>query len=256
MRSRRAAVSLSIDPVQRTTNLVLALSNAMEREIVAGQLRPGDRLPPQSELAASAGVSRTVVREAVASLRAAGLVETRQGAGAFVADRPRFGLGGRLEPGEVEDILSVLELRLAAETEGAALAAGRRTGSHLAALDGAIESLRQAAHAGGDGIAADLAFHRTLAEATGNVYFVRFLESLGERSIPRQRLPDSAQPSASMSDYLEMVAAEHQAIRDAVAAQDAVLAAAAMRGHLAGSRKRYAESREALAAAGAQQSGA
>lgn len=248
MRPRTAAVSLSLDPVQRATNLVFALSEAVEQEIVAGRLQPGDRLPPQSELAASAGVSRTVVREAVASLRAAGLVETRQGAGAFVVARNRFGFGARLKASDLDDILSVLELRLAAEAEGAALAAARRTDEQLAALDAAIESLRQAARAGGDGIPADLAFHRTLAEATGNRYFVQFLESLGELSIPRRRLA-VGKPSRDMTEYLEMVAGEHQAIRDAVAAQDAVLAAAAMRGHLAGSRKRYAEGRDVPAAA-------
>jgi GntR family transcriptional repressor for pyruvate dehydrogenase complex len=247
MRARTAAVSLSLDPMQRNSNLVLALSEAMEREIAAGRLRPGDRLPPQSQLAASTGVSRTVVREAVASLRAAGLVETRQGAGAFVLARNRIGLGGRLGPAEVEDILSVLELRLAVEAEAAALAAARRNDGHLAALDEAIAALRQAARAGGDGIASDLAFHRTLAEATGNLYFVQFLESLGELSIPRRRILASGRNAAGMKAYLEMVAGEHQAIRDAVAAHDPVLAAAAMRGHLAGSRKRYAEDSEAHA---------
>jgi len=249
MRSRAGAVSLSLDPMERNSNLVLGLAEAIEHEITAGRLRPGDRLPPQAELAAVTGVSRTVVREAVASLRAAGLVETRQGAGAFILARThRFGLAGQLRPADVEDILSVLELRLAVEAEGAALAAARRTEAQLGVLDQAIRTLDEQARAGGDGIAVDLLFHRTLAEATGNAYFVQFLESLGELSIPRRRLLAAGNPPADMTVYLEMVAGEHRAIRDAVAAHDPALAAAAMRNHLAGSRRRYAQIRDAAAA--------
>src|SRR3954471_17552606 len=69
---------------QPRTNLVATVTETLRREIVEGRLKPGDRLPTDAALGASAGVSRTVVREAVASLKAEGFVETRQGAGAFV----------------------------------------------------------------------------------------------------------------------------------------------------------------------------
>src|SRR5690242_3328561 len=70
-------------------NLVATVTDTLRREIVEGRLQPGDKLPTEAALGASAKVSRTVVREAVASLKAEGLVETRQGAGAFVLAAPK-----------------------------------------------------------------------------------------------------------------------------------------------------------------------
>src|SRR5690606_31767419 len=95
----------------------------------------GDQLPTEKELIETMNVSRTVVREAVAQLRAEGLVTTRQGLGAFVATdalvRPL-----RFEPdsGSVESLLKLTELRLAIELEGAALAALRATPGQLARI--------------------------------------------------------------------------------------------------------------------------
>jgi DNA-binding FadR family transcriptional regulator len=229
---------LPLAQVPRSKNLVAMLSESLEREIREGRLGPGDRLPTEAALAARAGVSRTVVREAVAALKASGLVETRQGAGAFVRQpRPLLAAIGMVERATVEDILSILELRLAVEVEAAALAAERRRDEDVAALDAAMADQAASRAAGEDGVAADLAFHRALAGATGNPYFGRFLDQLGELALPRRRLL----PAGSYGeDYLMLVEAEHRGIRDAVAAGDAAEAAIAMRLHLAGSRNRYA----------------
>ena len=98
-------------------------------EIEQGRWKPGDRLPAESSLAATFGVSRTVIREAVSALKAAGLVSSRQGRGMFVVEPPRrepfLGITG--DPASLEDALALLELRLALETEMSALAAERRT---------------------------------------------------------------------------------------------------------------------------------
>ena len=245
---RPEAASLTIDTIGRKKNLVSSLVEAMEREIAEGRLRPGDRLPPESSLAASAGVSRTVVREAVAALRAANLVETRQGAGAFVLSplrSPRMAAGiGRAT---VEEILAMLELRLAVEVESAALAAARRNEADIDALDAAIAAMDEEAE--DRAIGSDLAFHGALAAATRNRYFSEFLQNLGEMAMPRRHLARAAFDTPALEPHLQLVRAEHKAIRDAVAARDGVLAAAAMRGHLAGSRSRYA----ALIKAGADE---
>lgn len=239
MTERSAAPTpLPLGTVPRTKNLVAMLAETLEREIREGRLSPGDRLPTEAALSASAGVSRTVVREAVAALKAAGLVETRQGAGAFVLQPPaRLGGLGPIERATVEDILSILELRLAVEVEAATLAAARRTPEDVAALDAAIAAIAADREAGGDAVASDLAFHRAVAAATRNPYFGRFLDQLGELALPRRRLLPAARFGA---DYLALVEREHRAIRDAIAAGDTTLAGAAMRGHLAGSRARYA----------------
>ena len=222
----------------RAKNLVATLAETLEREIRDGRLKPGDRLPTEAALSASAGVSRTVVREAVAALKAAGLVETRQGAGAFVIEpQSRFVGLGPIERATVQDILRILELRLAVEVEAATLAAARRRPEDIEALDGSLADLAAARAAGGDGLGADLAFHRAVAAATGHPYFGRFLGELGELALPRRRI---AAVASFGPDYLERVEGEHRAIRDAIAVGDAARAAAAMREHLAGSSARYA----------------
>lgn len=227
--------------IGRRGNLVSMLAESLEREIVEGRYRPGDQLPTEAAMAATAGVSRTVVREAVASLRAAGLVETRQGAGAFVLPHVRrpAGLPG-IEPNQLEDIIAVLELRLAVEVEAAALAAARRTPEDIAHLDEALAAFEADHDHEDSGLDADLDFHQAVAAATKNPYFGQFLTGLGRAAVPRSRLSKIGDGEATLEEYLRFVQVEHQAVRNAIVAGDAALAAAAMRSHLAGSRSRYA----------------
>jgi len=221
------------------TNLVAELTDTLRREILENRLSPGDRLPTESALGASAGVSRTVVREAVASLKAEGLVETRQGAGAFVLELPPRAGQPRIEHATAEDILSVLELRLAIEVEAAALAAERRTEADLAALRQALADFDTARRAGNDGLEADANFHRALAAATQNPRFHQYLEELGEFAFPRRHLPEAVRDTMVLKDDLTLVAREHETIYEAVAAGDGATAARTMRLHLGGSRARY-----------------
>lgn len=226
---------------ERRTNLVSALAEALRQEIADGRLQPGDRLPTESALGASAGVSRTVVREAVAALRAEGLVETRQGAGAFVlASASRSSWAGSIENATVEDILFVLELRLAIEVEAATLAASRRTAKDLEMLKQALDEFSRLRQEGGDTLQADAKFHEALAAATHNPRFVGCLKDLGEFAFPRRHLPASIRNTAASEDQLQIAEREHRAIYDAIAAGDGTIAAMAMRVHLGGSRVRYA----------------
>src|SRR6516164_11319657 len=101
-------------------------------DITSGKIAPGSRLPTEQELIAATGVSRTVVREAVAALRAEGLVVTRQGVGAFVAETPRRPF--RIETGDLQslrDVIQVMELRTGVEVEAAGLAAERASAAEL-----------------------------------------------------------------------------------------------------------------------------
>ena len=238
MSDRAPLASFSLGNVARKRNLVSELADAISRQIEEGKLQAGDRLPTEAELAAAAGVSRTVVREAVAALKAAKLVQTRQGAGAFVLPMPpKSDFFAALGSTEVEDIVAMLELRLAVEVEAASLAAIRRDEEDLKGLDDALERIVK----GEDfGISADLQFHRVLAAATKNHYFSRFLDFLGEFAVPRQRVVHASADDRRTQEYLALIEREHRAIRDAVAASDPTLAAAMMRAHLAGSRTRYA----------------
>lgn len=238
--ARSQAVLQAFTSRERRTNLVTTLTETLRRQIFEGHLRPGDRLPTEAELGASAGVSRTVVREAVASLKAEGLVETRQGTGAFVLAPPkRLQVPGDIEKATLEDILYVLELRLAVEVEAASLAASRRGAADLAAMEKALDHFAAALEQGGDSVTADLRFHKALAEATRNPYFINFLDYLGEFALPRRHLTERLRKTADMEDHLDRVAKEHRAIYDAVAAGDTAMAAFTMRVHLGGSRARY-----------------
>lgn len=232
----------AIGNIGRRGNLVSMLAKSLEREILAGKYGPGDQLPTESALASSAGVSRTVVREAVASLRAAGLVETRQGAGAFVLSGIRR-LGGlpNVERDQIEDIIVVLELRLAVEVEAAALAAARRTDDDIERIDRALAAFDSEHEHEDTGLDADMDFHQAVAAATKNPYFGQFLSGLGRSAVPRSRLKRGGADAKNIGEYLRFVQMEHTAVRNAIVAQDSALAAAAMRAHLAGSRSRYAE---------------
>jgi DNA-binding transcriptional regulator YhcF (GntR family) len=135
--NKAATISLTLGPaLNRTQELTQRLTAA----IVNGRLRPGARLPTEKELCRSTGVSRSVVREAVAALRADGLVITQQGRGAFVpagAECRPF----RIDPAGVksaEDVLQILELRTGLEIEASGLAAERRTSDDLRQIEAAL----------------------------------------------------------------------------------------------------------------------
>jgi GntR family transcriptional regulator, transcriptional repressor for pyruvate dehydrogenase complex len=223
------------------TTLALSLVEALGDRIRDGRLATGDKLPTEAAIMAEFEVSRTVVREAISKLQAAGLVETRHGIGTFVLG---LGEGGpfRIAPEQMatlNDVVAVLELRIGVETEAAALAAQRRSAAQLVAMQEALAAFTAAAEAGRDAVAADFQFHLEIARATGNPHYEQLMGTLGAPSIPRARLPglDGVAPAERLI-YLKRVNTEHQNILDAIAAQDPEAARAAMRTHLANSRER------------------
>jgi GntR family transcriptional repressor for pyruvate dehydrogenase complex len=228
-------------PLRPPANLTGALVHRLAEEIRSGRLPPGGRLPTEQDLMREAGVSRTVVREAVAALRAEGLVVTRQGVGAFVTERPGEGIF-RLTPSEAEglqQVIQVLELRLALEVEAAGLAAARRSDPALTEIREAEAAFDAAIAAGGDAAEADFALHRAIFVATANPHFLRFLEVLGRHAIPRRALGLVERSDAERRAYLEQVRREHATVSAAIAVGDAAAARDAMRAHLEAARERY-----------------
>src|SRR5215813_11406243 len=122
-----------LGPLPAPRSLTDALIERLTSEITSGQLPTGARLPTEQELIAATGVSRTVVREAVAALRAEGLVTTRQGVGAFVADGRPFRINSD-ELSSLREVIEIMELRTGIEIEAAGLAAERATPGHLAQI--------------------------------------------------------------------------------------------------------------------------
>ncbi len=221
--------------------LAVSLVDSLRRRIVDGTIPSGEKLPSESALISEFSVSRTVVREAVSRLQAEGLVYTRRGSGSFALTPPsaaeEAGRGMR-RPRTLEERRALLAFRVGVEGEAAALAASQATPGIIAAIDHALAAFDAAGNHAATAVSCDFAFHRAVAEASGNFYFVDALKALGPAMIamPPQRLEPT--DDDGQSERLQRVAAEHRAVRNAIAAGDPMTAAAAMRLHLANSRAR------------------
>jgi GntR family transcriptional regulator, transcriptional repressor for pyruvate dehydrogenase complex len=217
------------------------LAGLLGAQIESGALRPGDRLPTEQQLALAHGVSRTVVREAVHQLKSREMVRSRQGSGVFVAPPP-LNQALAFDPSVLESVqavVHVVEVRRVLEGEIAALAAERATRAQLAGLRRALKAIDEAAAAGHDGVDEDLAFHRTIGEATGNPQFSQLIGFLEQYLRAGMRITRGNE--SRRQDFMDAVRIEHRAIVDAIAARDPARARRCATGHLAHSERRLVE---------------
>ncbi|HEY9279025.1 MAG TPA: FadR/GntR family transcriptional regulator [Eoetvoesiella sp.] len=217
--------------VFQSNNLVDQLSQVLATQIVSGERALGSRLPTEEQLANEVGVSRTVVREAIARLKADGLVTTRQGLGAFVSES-LMGTPFRFdhEQHDVNKIVQdVFELRIGIETEAAALAAERATNKQIKEIAAALKTLEKTSGSGAYGVDEDLMFHRAIARATNNSAYnemVGFLERYTKNQLTITRR------NSDVSGWLQNIHYEHEAIYQAIAAHDPDAARKAAHAHL------------------------
>jgi GntR family transcriptional regulator, transcriptional repressor for pyruvate dehydrogenase complex len=217
--------------VSGAVSLVDRVAEVISEEITSGRLSAGDRLPTEVQLVKQLGVSRTVVREAVSRLRNAGLVEPRQGAGVFVLE-PRvhpLDLSGEAQRTKAS-VLQVVEVRRAMEGEAAALAAARAKPADLRRMRAALEAIDADVRAGGDGVDADLAFHQSVVDSTGNPVLAETLRYIG--SLMRNGIRVTRANEARRADFTAQVRREHQILLEAVKAGDPEAARAAARQHM------------------------
>ena len=170
-------------------------------------------------------------------LRQDGIVEARQGSGVFVT-----GATGnralRIDAAELRSldaVLHIVELRRALETEIAAQAAARRK-RDMAAIDAALAAISEAVAAGGDGVQEDVAFHRSIAHATGNPYFLTTLTFVSQFLVAATRITRGNE--ARHADQMRAVLQEHAAIVEAIRGQDVEGAREAARVHMVNAAKR------------------
>ncbi|MET4799316.1 FadR/GntR family transcriptional regulator [Bradyrhizobium sp. LB11.1] len=211
--------------------------------IAMGILPIDCRLPPENGLADLLDVSRPVVREALMRLRDDGLIASRQGAGWFVTRRPAANAFDFAPVSSIPDIQRCFIFRMAVEGDAAALAARnrdrqslRRIHQVLTKLDAMVAQGRE----GGLGVEEDLLFHRTIAEASGNRFFVETLTSLREQiaiGVNLNRNLSLIQPRGRILRGQQ----EHRRVFEAVEAQDEEGARRAMRTHVDNARKRIFE---------------
>ncbi len=221
-------------------SLVSQTANALRQTILSGQYKPGDKLPSEAGLTELYKVSRTVVREAVAALRADRLVEARHGAGIFVLELPTQQPQPfqDVDHDRISSIIELLELRAAVETEAAELAAVRRSPAQEEAIIRCLSSVQACIDAGVPTAEADFKLHLAIADATNNPRFREFLEVMGQNVIPRAALRAS-QSEKTAAPYLQQLQNEHNAIVHAISDGDSTVAREAMRQHLKGSQQRY-----------------
>lgn len=227
--------------VVKAPSLSDALFAKLEQEIRHGGFLPGDKLPTEKEISEREGVSRTVVREAVARLTAQGLAQAKHGSGLYVSSMASFP-AFQIRPDELfnrGDLVKLLELRSAIESEMASLAAIRRSFEDLASMRACLIRIEESESAE-LAIVADAEFHRSISRATKNEYFERFLEFLGARLVPPRSVLLAGQPPEAHHAYAILLAKEHGEILDAIADQDPVRARASARKHMQDSLERHA----------------
>lgn len=200
--------------------------------ILAGELSPGDRLPPEKELSERLGLSRSSLREAVKALEVIRVLDVRRGDGTYVTSlEPRLLLEAMSFVVDLHDDHSVLEIfavRRILEPAAAALAARNADDDALGGLREVVTSVDQATDVEGL-VAHDLEFHRGIAEATGNSYLASLIDSLSSHTVRARIWRGITQESA-----VERTLQEHHAILDAIASGDSDLASALTVVHVSG----------------------
>jgi GntR family transcriptional repressor for pyruvate dehydrogenase complex len=166
----------------KTSRLFEQIVQQVEDSILRGQLKPGDQLPAERDLAQHFGVSRTAVREAVKTLSEKGLVEAYSGRGTFVTDGTsqaiRQSLDLMFRINKQGGLAHLIELRQLVEPEIAALAASRIDESLLSTMREAVATMDRSLQDRDAFVEADLDFHLALAEAVGNPLILSLLDSI------------------------------------------------------------------------------
>ncbi|NEJ74556.1 FCD domain-containing protein [Rhizobium phaseoli] len=233
----------AVTTTRQLPNLRSGLADTLMAQIESGDLKPGQRLPTEQAIMRTTGVSRTIVREALATLRAKGLITTRQGLGAFVANDPTPFIPNDLQ--SIDEVLRVLELRMGVEYEAAGLAALRRTPEDLDRMQARLDALDTALEEGGYGAQEDYAFHRSILVATQNSYYGRLFDTFGDIMVPRQWARLGKMTAAERKRHAARMRREHHAIFAAIRHGDEAAARRAIRSHLSKSAARFEELRDA-----------
>lgn len=221
----------SLEPIKKI-RLYESIVKQIQSLISTGKLKPGQRLPPERDLAEELGVSRTSIREALRSLEMMGYLESRVGVGGgtFIKE---VTLRNALSPfsqallQNQDFIVELLEVRLFLETEVARLAAIHRSAEQIAEMERAVQQMSEEIARGETGLNGDNRFHHVLADAANNRVLKEFVRMCGdllevEREDHLQNWHGASQHALS----------QHQAILSAVQSGDEESAQKIMRTHI------------------------
>lgn len=238
--------SLPEVPADKGGHARLSLTEKVQSElgekIRNGVFSVGDKLPREKDLVDAFGVSRTVVREALAQLRAEGLIDIRHGVGAFVCEPPARETRIPFLPDDLKkrsDLLELLELRKGVEIEAAGLAAERRSPAQYERIQEAFEAFRIALRNNDDASEKDFELHRCIAEATNNRFYLEFLDYISRHATLTASGSLYGGEQSRKLYQLSMLESEHARLVEAISRRDAEGARTAMRDHLLQSEKRF-----------------
>jgi GntR family transcriptional repressor for pyruvate dehydrogenase complex len=206
------------------------IAKQIEQRILSGELRTGDRLPTERELAIQFQASRTAVREAMKTLAQKGLVDMRPGRGTIVIDGTslamRHSLGLMMRVGQLSSTVELVEVREILEPEIAALAAARAQEEQISAMQAAVEVMDASLNDADAFIAADNDFHRALASATQNELILALVDSVVDLlSVQRKQI-------FAVAGGPEHGQVHHKLLLAAVIGRDPEAAHKAMQAHL------------------------
>ena len=224
--------------LQRPDSLVVRVVSAIRAEIESGQLAPESRLPTEQQLAEQLNVSRSVVREAIAQLKADGVLTARRGLGSFISQTPAGTVFRFPQPnGRRPDLAQMFEVRLWMEAPGASLGAQGRDTADLQRMKSALQAMQDNRDDFEAAALADVEFHRAIADASKNDYFVAFHDFLRSQlaSARKTAWENSASRFATGSADATL---EHQQLYQAIADGDAQRAAASAEAHLRAAARR------------------
>jgi len=218
------------------------------RIIARGEFPKGCKLPPEAALATRFGVSRPVVRDALARLKDEGYVRSRRGSGSVVVRGEEPGSHAYPPIRTVSDLLRSYEFRITVESATAAMAAERRESADLAdlarTLDRAAEAIDHDIHH----LLADLNFdfHRAVARATHNPFYLKTVEMI-PNFVGVERLDVTTFGDRDMPEHVRRIHSEHLAICEAIRRRDPEQAVHTMEGHIAAARDFVLERQEIAA---------
>jgi GntR family transcriptional repressor for pyruvate dehydrogenase complex len=197
--------------------LGIRIASTLLNQFHIDNLPPNTRLPSESIIAKHFHVSRTVVREAIAILKKDGVLESRRGSGTFISENFKANpdIANEVTEQSAHALQNIIEVRRGIESEIAALAALRRTPGQLSDIEDALQKIKHVTDAGQSGVEEDVHFHLLIAQATGNPYWLKFVDTFsyslrGATSVTRAN-------EDRRLDFAQQVQEEHEQIVAAIA---------------------------------------
>ena len=219
------------------TGLVDRVYREILGSIMEGEFKEGDKLPTELALTERFAASRPTIREALSRLRSDGITSTRQGSGTFVTRRPDPDLP-RFTPLEtISDVQRCFEFRIVVESGAAALAATMASEADLAEVVRCYEQLNRVIADQAVGAGEDFDFHRAVARASGNQFFISAITSMQAQVLQSMSLMRNLSLLKSVGRQ-KLVQAEHEVVLDALKRRDGPGAGQAMRAHLENAKNR------------------